>query len=59
MMAGFPNVIGGENMTSILKTNDVLDEEWVQLILEALEMGIDKQEISDFLSKRKIEDALV
>ena len=42
-------------MTTILKKIDELDEEWVQLILEALEMGIDKGEIRDFLKKNEVE----
>jgi DNA-binding transcriptional MerR regulator len=28
-----------------------LDTEWMQLILEALELGIDKEEIREFLTK--------
>ena len=28
-----------------------LDTEWMQLIMEALEMGINKEEIRDFLTK--------
>lgn len=30
-----------------------LDAEWMQLIMEALEMGINKEEIREFLSQSK------
>ncbi|MEW8971243.1 MAG: anti-repressor SinI family protein [Mesobacillus sp.] len=30
-----------------------LDTEWMQLIMEALEMGINKEEIREFLTKTK------
>ncbi|CAM3950724.1 anti-repressor SinI family protein [Mesobacillus zeae] len=32
-----------------------LDSEWMQLILEALELGIEKKEIRDFLNSRSTE----
>ncbi|WP_120191009.1 anti-repressor SinI family protein [Ammoniphilus oxalaticus] len=31
------------------KDKDMLDQEWVNLILEAKEIGISKEEIRDFL----------
>jgi DNA-binding transcriptional MerR regulator len=33
----------------MLKVDDQLDQEWVDLILEALEMGISEEEIKTFL----------
>lgn len=42
-------------MTTDLKTNDELDVEWAQLILIALEMGIDKEEIRTFFKDKKME----
>ena len=33
----------------MLKVGDQLDQEWVDLILEALEMGISEEEIKTFL----------
>ncbi len=42
-------------MTTELKTNDELDVEWAQLILKALEMGIDKEEIRSFFNDNKLE----
>ena len=54
MMAGLPKILGGVKVTSLVKKMDELDEEWVQLILEALEMGIDKEDIRAFLSKRDV-----
>lgn len=41
-------------MTTESKTNDELDVEWVQLILEALELGIDKDEIRLFLKGKTV-----
>lgn len=41
-------------MTTKSKINDELDVEWVQLILEALELGIDKDEIRLFLKGKKV-----
>ncbi|PMC39597.1 hypothetical protein CJ195_06680 [Bacillus sp. UMB0899] len=32
--------------------DEQLDQEWVELILEALELGISVEEIKDFLSKK-------
>ena len=43
-------------MTTQIEKMDQLDEEWVQLILEALEMGIDKGEIRTFLKQHKVEN---
>jgi hypothetical protein len=44
----------GNNVTTIKKV-DELDQEWVQLILEALKMGLDKVEIREFLKKNEVE----
>lgn len=62
MMAGLPeiqaSILGGEklNMEIVEKiTNDgELDYEWVELILEALEVGITVDEITEFLSQKAI-----
>ncbi|WP_318505819.1 anti-repressor SinI family protein [Bacillus sp. T3] len=39
-------------MTKHLLVNGELDVEWVQLIMEALEMGIEKDEIRTFLKEK-------
>ncbi|WP_147533528.1 anti-repressor SinI family protein [Bacillus marasmi] len=41
-------------MTTHLKSIEELDIEWVQLILEALDLGIDKEEIRLFLQEKKV-----
>ncbi|MRG87431.1 anti-repressor SinI family protein [Salinibacillus xinjiangensis] len=33
---------------------ETLDQEWVSLIVEALEMGISKEEIKDFLLEHAV-----
>jgi hypothetical protein len=61
MTAGLPeiqaSILGGEKLNmEIVKrvTNDEeLDNEWVQLILEALEVGISVEEIKEFFSKKR------
>jgi DNA-binding transcriptional MerR regulator len=50
MVAGPPVLNGGKN----LKANEELDYEWVQLIKEALELGIDKEEIRKFLKEKNL-----
>jgi Anti-repressor SinI len=41
-------------MNKMIKVDELLDQEWVDLILEALEMGITEEEIkSFFVEKRK------
>jgi antagonist of SinR len=40
-------------LTTELKVIGELDVEWIQLILEALEMGIDKEDIREFLTEKK------
>lgn len=52
-MAGLPNSWWGKKLTTELKVSDELDVEWIQLILEALEMGIDKEDIRQFLKEKK------
>jgi hypothetical protein len=37
-----------------LKSNEELDIEWVKLIIEALELGIDKEDIRLFLRENKV-----
>jgi hypothetical protein len=62
MIAGLPeiqaSILGGEklNMEIVEKiTNDgELDYEWVELILEALEVGITVDEITEFFSQKAI-----
>lgn len=41
-------------MTTHLKSMEELDIEWVQLIMEALDLGIDKEEIRLFLQEKKV-----
>jgi Anti-repressor SinI len=61
MTAGLPeiqaSILGGEKLNmEIVKrvTNDEeLDNEWVQLILEALEVGISVEEIKEFFSQKR------
>jgi DNA-binding transcriptional regulator YhcF (GntR family) len=52
MMAGLPGIhkyFGGKNLISEKATTEELDKEWMQLIMEALEMGLKKEEIREFL----------
>jgi DNA-binding transcriptional MerR regulator len=41
-------------MSTKMRMNDELDVEWVKLILEALEMGINKEEIRSFFQENKL-----
>jgi DNA-binding transcriptional regulator YhcF (GntR family) len=53
MMAGLPGIqmyFGGKNLIIEKAIFEELDTEWMQLIMEALEMGINKEEIREFLS---------
>jgi hypothetical protein len=53
MMAGLPklvHILGGYFVIAATKEVD-LDEEWVDLIKEALILGISADEIRDFLNK--------
>jgi hypothetical protein len=44
----------GNNVTTKIKNIEELDVEWMQLIVEALEMGIDKGDIQEFLKQNKM-----
>lgn len=55
MMAGLPGILMyfGRLMKSMMKRiNEELDQEWVDLILEALEMGISENEIKAFFIEK-------
>lgn len=39
--------------------NEVMDEEWMALILEAKELGITKETIRDFLNQNGVQEFLV
>jgi DNA-binding transcriptional MerR regulator len=43
----------------LLQKKKKLDQEWVELILEALEIGISESEIKAFLRQKDIETLLV
>ncbi|MEH7121932.1 anti-repressor SinI family protein [Bacillus sp. JJ1773] len=38
--------------------NEKLDMEWIQLILEAKKLGVEKEEVRDFLQQYILNDAL-
>ena len=46
-------------MVKIDNTIDVMDEEWMALILEAKELGITKETIRDFLNQNGVQEFLV
>lgn len=48
---GYEKYFGGKNLTKDQSVLEGLDAEWMKLILEALEMGIGKEEIREFLNK--------
>lgn len=53
MMAGLPGIqlyFGGKNLIKEKAIVEELDAEWMKLILEALEMGLNKEEIREFLN---------
>ena len=53
MMAELPKIVhilGGYTVTA-LDSEKELDQEWVELIKEALELGISIEEIKNFLNK--------
>lgn len=52
MMAGLPGIhtyFGGKNLISEKAIIEELDQEWTQLIMEAIEMGLKIEEIREFL----------
>lgn len=54
-MAGLPTFKMEEhNLTTHLKSIEELDIEWVQLIMEALDLGMDKEEIRSFLQGKQV-----
>lgn len=56
MMAGLPGIhmyFGGKNLISEKAITEELDQEWTQLIMEALEMGLKIEEIREFLQSFK------
>jgi DNA-binding transcriptional MerR regulator len=46
-------------VVKIDNTIDVMDEEWMALILEAKELGITKETIRDFLNQNGVQEFLV
>ena len=52
-MDELPNVVHilGGYILVVLASEEQLDEEWVELIKEALELGISIEEIRNFLNK--------
>lgn len=57
-MAGLPEIqiriLGGEKMEMVIMEVEKMDPEWEELILSALEMGISKEEIRDFLQTQTL-----
>lgn len=57
-MAGLPEIqvriLGGEKMEMVIVEVEKMDPEWKELILSALEMGISKEEIRDFLKTQTL-----
>ena len=53
MMAELPKIVHilGGYIVSALDSEKQLDKEWVELINEALELGISVEEIRNFLNK--------
>jgi hypothetical protein len=58
MMAGLPEILlrilGGVKMEVLMQEVQKLDQEWKELILSALEMGISKEEIREFLKTQTV-----
>lgn len=55
MTAGLPEIhgiLGGKNGEKLMASTQTLDQEWIDLILAALDMGISVQEIKDFFHKK-------
>lgn len=67
MTAGLPEIqssILGGNKVNIERINRLtkdhqLDREWVEMILEALEVGISVDEIKDFFAKKDRSELIV
>jgi DNA-binding transcriptional regulator YhcF (GntR family) len=57
-MAGLPEILlrilGGVTMEMFMQEVQKLDQEWKELILSALEMGISKEEIREFLKTQTV-----
>ncbi len=57
-MAGLPEILlrilGGVTMEVLMEEFQKLDQEWKELILSALEMGISKEEIREFLKTQTV-----
>lgn len=57
-MAGLPEILlrilGGVKMEVLMQEVQKLDQEWKELILSALEMGISKEEIREFLKTQTV-----
>lgn len=60
MMAGLPEIqrriLGGEKMEMLMKEVEKMDQEWKDLILTALKMGISKEEIREFLKTQTLKN---
>jgi DNA-binding transcriptional regulator YhcF (GntR family) len=60
MMAGLPEIqrriLGGEKMEMLMKEVEKMDQEWKDLILSALQMGISKEEIREFLKTQTLKN---
>lgn len=60
MMAGLPEIqrriLGGEKMEILMKEVEKMDQEWKELILSALKMGISKEEIREFLKTQTLKN---
>jgi DNA-binding transcriptional regulator YhcF (GntR family) len=60
MMAGLPEIqrriLGGEKMEMLMKEVEKMDQEWKDLILSALKMGISKEEIREFLKTQTLKN---
>jgi antagonist of SinR len=48
--------LGGNRLNNLNGQNEGLDSEWVQLVIEAKNMGIEKDEIREFLLKNTINE---
>ncbi len=60
MMAGLPEIqrriLGGDKMEILMKEVEKMDQEWKELILSALKMGISKEEIREFLKTQTLKN---
>lgn len=51
-------IVGGKNVKSVKSKLTELDQEWLQLIIEAKNLGIEKAEVLEYLLSNRIPELI-